>query len=236
MFRAAIDRQRLEFDTGGVRGGNELFRDRATGSVWQQSTAEAISGPLKGRHMQLYPFLLTTWGEWLQLHAGTLVLKPLPGYADRLARMNQVINAGVLATAPAPKGVLAQDDRLPAHERVLGLDVNGTAMAYPAEALEAARVVNGTQGDKPVLVVHQIDSDTTTAFVRQWHGRTLDFRAADASATRLEDAQTHSRWTAYGRCVSGPLRGAQLASLILEPEYWFAWSEFHPKTEVFQAH
>lgn len=22
--------------------------------------------------------------------------------------------------------------------------------------------------------------------------------------------------------------------LILEPEYWFAWSEFHPDTNIFQ--
>jgi hypothetical protein len=26
-----------------------------------------------------------------------------------------------------------------------------------------------------------------------------------------------------------------LKSLVLEPEFWFAWSEFHPKTEVFGA-
>jgi len=22
--------------------------------------------------------------------------------------------------------------------------------------------------------------------------------------------------------------------LIMEPEYWFAWSEFHPKTTIFE--
>ena len=37
-------------------------------------------------------------------------------------------------------------------------------------------------------------------------------------------------WTAYGVCVEGPMKGTRLKPLILEPEFWFAWSEFHPQT------
>ena len=46
-------------DNAGVVGGNEVFKDRETGSRWQQSSLEAISGPLKGERLDLYPFLLT---------------------------------------------------------------------------------------------------------------------------------------------------------------------------------
>ena len=66
-------------DNAGVVAGNEVFKDRETGSRWQQSSLEAISGPLQGTHLQLYPFLLTSWREWRRLHPDTLVLKPLPG-------------------------------------------------------------------------------------------------------------------------------------------------------------
>jgi hypothetical protein len=52
-------------------------------------------------------------------------------------------------------------------------------------------------------------------------------------ATELIDDQTKSRWSAYGECISGALKGTQLKSLILEPEYWFAWSEFHPGTKIY---
>jgi quercetin dioxygenase-like cupin family protein len=31
------------------------------------------------------------------------------------------------------------------------------------------------------------------------------------------------------------LKGARLKALILIPEFWFAWSEFHPQTKVFLA-
>ena len=60
-------------DNAGVVGGNEVFKDRETGSRWQQSSLEAISGPLKGERLELYPFLLTSWEEWRRLHPDTLV-------------------------------------------------------------------------------------------------------------------------------------------------------------------
>jgi hypothetical protein len=32
-----------------------------------------------------------------------------------------------------------------------------------------------------------------------------------------------------------PLKGTQLQGLILVPQFWFAWSQFHPSTELFLA-
>jgi hypothetical protein len=116
---------------------------------------------------------------------------------------------------------------------VLGLDVDGASKAFPLEALRRVRVVNDVLGGKPVLVVHQPRSDTTTAFLARAGGRTLSFEAADAEASGLVDRETGSHWNAYGACVSGPLKGSTLESLVLEPEYWFAWSEFHRDTAIF---
>jgi len=64
VFRAAVKGRTLEFVNAGVVGGNEVFKDQETGSRWQQSSLQAISGPLQGEHLQLYAFLLTDWGEW----------------------------------------------------------------------------------------------------------------------------------------------------------------------------
>jgi hypothetical protein len=84
-----------------------------------------------------------------------------------------------------------------------------------------------------VVIVHQPKSDTTTAFVATAAGRRLTFAAATPDATTLTDRETQSRWDAYGECTSGSLKGARLESLIMEPEYWFAWSEFHPATSIY---
>ena len=86
MFRAEAKGQPLVLDNAGVVEGNEVFKDRGTGSRWQQSSLRAISGPLEGTRLALYPFLLTSWQEWRRLHPDTLVLKPLPGYAERMPR------------------------------------------------------------------------------------------------------------------------------------------------------
>lgn len=234
MFRAAAQGKALEFDTVGLVGGNEVFKDRETGSRWQQSTLEAISGPLKGAHLELYPFLLTTWTEWRRRHPETLALKPLPGYANRLADLNKIINQGVVGLAgAAPKGAFSRDNRLPPRDTIVGLEEGAETKAYPMSALRRARVVNDVVGGVAVLIVHQPASDTTTAFVAQADGKRLRFRAADPDADKLVDLETHSTWDAYGVSVAGPLKGTRLKPLILEPEFWFAWSEFHPKTGLY---
>jgi len=233
VFRAQAKGKPLVLDNAGVVAGNEVFKDRETGSRWQQSSLEAISGPLRGEHLKLFPFLLTSWQEWRRLHPDTRVLKPLPGYADRIAEKNAMIRQGLSGEGAAPSDVTYHDNRLKPKTMILGVDVGGTSKAFPLDALRRERVVNDTLGGKPVLIVHQPASDTTTAFVARAGGRTLTFAAANEGATELTDRETKSRWTAYGECTSGALKGSALEAIILEPEYWFAWSEFHRDTGIY---
>ena len=204
-------------DNDGVIAGNEVFKDRGTGSRWQQSSLEAISGPLKGEHLKLYPFLLTSWDEWRRLHPHTSAL----------------VKRGLTGEGTAPDGVTYKDERLKPKTMVLGLDVNGSSKAFPLEALRRVGVVNDSLGGTAVVIVHQPRSDTTTAFIAKAGGRQLTFRSANADVTELVDRETDSRWDAYGRSVAGRLKGSTLERLILEPEYWFAWSEFHRDTAIF---
>jgi len=222
-------------ENAGVVGGNEVFKDVETGSRWQQSSLEAISGPLMGEHLALYPFLLTSWEEWHRLHPDTLVLKPLPGYAERIAAKNAQLRVGYPRERSAPADVVRRDGRLKAYEKIIGLTVGGASRAFPLDALARVRVVNEEIGGQPILVVNQPKSDTTTAFVARAKGMRLTFDEANAGATELIDRETRSRWDAYGTCTAGTLKGTQLEMLIMEPEYWFAWSEFHPKTTIFEA-
>jgi hypothetical protein len=236
VIRAEAKGMTLHFDYDSMNGSNEVFKDRETGSKWQQTLSTATCGSLKGTHLETCPFLLTKWGEWHRQHPDTLVLKPLPGYAERLPGLNKMINQQwslAVSNRPGPPGVFGHDDRLPAREMILGLEVGGEAKAFPISILHTARVINDRVGNAPVVVVHQPGADTTTAFDPRLKGRVLKFRAADPDADRLVDSETHSTWNAYGLCLSGKLKGSQLQPLVLEPEFWFAWSEFRPKTEVY---
>jgi len=233
VFRAKAKGRELHFDNAGVVGGNEVFKDRETGSRWQQSSLAAISGPLQGAHLELYPFLLTSWEEWHRLHPDTLVLKPLPGYADRIPAKNQQIRQGLSGEGAAPADIIYRDDRLKPKAMVLGLAVAGESKAFPLAALQQVRVINDRLGGKTIVVVHQPSSDTTTAFVASARGKTLTFKPGNQKATELVDDETGSRWNPYGVCLSGTMKGATLEPLILEPEYWFAWSEFHRGTKIY---
>ena len=233
MFRAAVKGRNLQLENAGLVGGNEIFQDQETGSRWQQSSQQAISGPLKGERLELFPFLLTDWAEWQHLHPDTLVLKPLPGYAERIPEKNEEIRQGLSGEGSAPAGLLRVDNRLKPKTMIVGLAVGGSDEAFPLTALRQERVINQELGSQPVVIVHQPSSDTTTVFVASANGTALNFRAANAGATELVDEQTKSHWTPYGECISGTLKGSKLTPLILEPEYWFAWSEFHPDTKIY---
>ena len=236
VFRAKFKGRLLHFDYDSMVGGNEVHKDRETGSRWQQSTGEAISGPLKGSHLELYPFVRTTWKEWRRRYPNTVVLKPLPGYDERMSNFSKRINAVTRSgEGAAPPDAFGHDDRLHPKQVVAGLRIGTETQAYPFSELRIARVVNDSVGGMPVLVVHQPSSDTTTAFDARAKHKILHFQAVDADASSLVDLETHSSWNAYGLCLEGKLKGTQLKTLILEPEFWFAWSEFHPMTNVYHA-
>jgi hypothetical protein len=236
VFRAEIDGRRLHFEYDSMVNANEVHKDVETGSRWQQSTGEAISGPLKGKTLTLYPFILTTWKAWRTRYPGTVILKPLPGYAERIPvlrpRQKQNLRSG---DGPAPDGSFSKDNRLRPREMIAGLAVGAETMAFPLSALRTSPVVNERVGGVPVVVIHQSSSDTTTAFEATVKGRALRFQASNADATSLTDFETGSTWDPFGLCLKGPLKGTQLKQLILIPEFWFAWSQFRPGTRLFTA-
>ena len=49
------------------------------------------------------------------------------------------------------------------------------------------------------------------------------------------DRETGSKWTPYGECIAGKLKGEKLDPITPLPSFWFSWAEFFPETEVFAA-
>jgi hypothetical protein len=236
VFRAEVKGRTLHFQYDRMVGANEVQKDLETGTSWQQATGEAIDGPLKGTRLTLYPVVRTTWAEWRKRYPQTMVLKPLSGYAERMpGRSKRIKEVTRLGPAGAPNGALVVDTRLPARETVAGLEVGRETVAYPFSALRVARVVNDRVGGLPIVIVHQPSSDTTTAFDARAQGKVLTFQPANDEASSVIDLDTRSMWNAYGLCLEGPLKGTQLKHVILVPQFWFAWSQFHQGTRVFTA-
>ena len=234
MFRAEIDGRALTFFHTNMVGMNFTFVDRETGTRWQQETGEAFDGTLKGRRLEIHPFLITTWKEWRQRHPRTQVMTPVPG----LAEMYDLMWATIQARRPGRPGPPSdrmprpEDTRLPAYEPIVGLEAGGARRAYPLDVLGTERFVNDQLGSEPVLVVYRPESDTVTVFSRNLGSRTLTFERRAPSGD-LSDVETRSRWNAYGECLDGELRGSQLKALIGVRQFWWSWAAFFPGTDIY---
>lgn len=233
MFRAEIDGRALTFFHTDMVNVNMTFADRETGTRWQQETGEAIDGTLRGRRLDIYPFLITTWKEWRERHPKTRVMEPVPGFEEMYENMWRAIQARTPGRAGPPADRIRREDpRLPAYERVIGLEAGGTKRAYPLEVLKKELVVNDRLGSELVLLIYTPRSDTVTVFSRNLAGRTLSFEMRPQSGD-LIDVQTGSRWNAYGEGVEGELRGSRLKALIGMPQFWWAWAAFYAGTDIY---
>jgi hypothetical protein len=236
VFRAEIDGRALTFFHTNMVAMNFTFADLQTRTRWQQETGEGIAGPLKGRRLEILPFLITTWKEWRERHPRTLAMAPVPGLEELYDQMWKTILArrpGV--PGPPPDRTLRPEDtRLAAYEPIVGLAAGGSRRAYPLDRLARERVVNDRLGGEPVLIVYVPETDTVTAFSRSIDGRTLTFRAV-ADSRDVTEEESGSRWNAYGECVEGRYRGRQLNSSIAIRQFWWSWAAFFPATDVYRG-
>jgi hypothetical protein len=81
--------------------------------------------------------------------------------------------------------------------------------------------------------------NTGLVFRADVKGRTLHFQYDRMVAANevQKDLETGSSWQqATGEAIDGPLKGTRLTlSVLLVPQFWFAWSQFRPGTKLFTA-
>ncbi|AYH42175.1 DUF3179 domain-containing protein [Azoarcus sp. DN11] len=136
-----------------------------------------------------------------------------------------------------PKFVKADDARfLQGDDRVLGVERNGIAKAYPVRILNWHEIVNDTFGAERIVVTFCPLCGTGIAYVAETGGKTLDFGVSGLlynSDVLFYDRQSQSLWSQIlAQAVSGPLKGAKLATVALAHTSWADWRQRHPDTLV----
>ena len=112
-----MDGRTLQFRLIGINNQNFLMEDRETGSWWQQITGEAISGPLKGRHLTQVLHDEVTLGLWRTEHPQSRVL----GLDAKQSRISSTWEAN---TGKAPVVTSRRpNDPLDARALVVGVEV-----------------------------------------------------------------------------------------------------------------
>ena len=210
-----------------------VMYDHQTDTLWSQFLSRGVEGPLDGQKLEIVPSIQTTWDQWQRLHPDTLVLDKLGGYLDDYYEdYYQGGRAGILGEAN-------EDRRLPGKELVVAIDLEGSAKAYPFHVMAAERVLNDAFRGEAVVVTFEPISETGGVFRSQVDGRSLTFHTLPDSGDGImlmQDQQTSSTWQAVtGRAIDGPLAGKALQRLPSHYSFWFAWSAFHPDTELFMA-
>ncbi len=216
-----------------------VMYDELTDSLWSQILAQAIRGPRTGDRIELVPSTLTTWGAWREEHPGTRVLLPPPisgtvGEDNGVRDYDRNPYAGYSENSRIGIGNNDfEDDRLHPKTMVIGVENGDVARAYPFPAVESAGgVVNDTVGGLPVVVA--IDpGGSLVAYERTVEGETLTFEGVDDRHLRAGG----SRWRVVsGLAIDGSFEGTQLRRANdVSPEFWFAWAQFHPETEVYDG-
>jgi len=124
-------------------------------------------------------------------------------------------------------------------DRVLGVERNGIAKAYPIRILVWHEIVNDDFNGTATVVTYCPLCGTGMTFDAQLKGRRLTFGVSGLlynSDMLLYDHQTESLWSQLlMQAVSGQFKGAELALLPIRHTTWGDWKERFPETLVLSS-
>jgi hypothetical protein len=248
VFERSLDGNDIRLGVSGLLRNSDLVMwDRASNSLWQQVTGEGIVGTHAGRQLTLLPSRIVSYGAFVEAFPSGLALGPDQGLGP-VYGVNPYVSYSS-RSAPYPFFTQAIDPRLPALDRVVGVDLGGAVKGYPFGLLAELRVVNDVVGGVPVTVwwgdpatADALDEPamaasegigTGVAYLSTVDGEVLTFEAVDEATFR--DLETGSTWTLFGEAFGGPLAGTSLEVALHRNEFWFAFAAFFPDAALATA-
>jgi hypothetical protein len=244
-FSRDFEGQVLDFGTTGrLRFSNLIMYDRQTETWWQQATGQGIAGEHTGEQLTFLPASIIGWEEFKQNFPDGQVLSRDTGFRRDYGRnpyagYDNINNSPFLFRGPETPGVL------PAMARVLTVELDGEAVAYPYEALQEQAAINDTIAGSEVVIFWQPgtasaldagviaqgeDVGAGVSFSRVVDGHVLTF---SFDGEKIVDDQTGSEWDVFGQAISGELEGTQLEPVVSVNHFWFSWAAFKPDTRVY---
>jgi hypothetical protein len=131
-------------------------------------------------------------------------------------------------------------------DRVIGVEINGEARAYPISVMTVHEIANDVLGGVPIAVTYNWPCDSVVVFDRRVNGQTLEFNNSglvwnsnllmydvhrDANGKQLIGGESLFNQL-LARGVSGTYAGAKLTLIPSTLTSWRVWSQSHPQTSV----
>ena len=140
VFDRRLEGKSHRFGVSGLLYQSDLLMyDRETESLWSQISAEAVTGPSRGRRLKMLRARIEPWGAWRRRHPDTTVLSPETGHQRRYGDSpygDYAVSEDVVERFFPPTRL---DRRYHPKMPTLGLRIaGGAARAYPASELAQA--------------------------------------------------------------------------------------------------
>ena len=128
----------------------------------------------------------------------------------------------------------ARDAQINGSDRIMGVNYNGIAKAYPIKILDWHEIVNDTFGDAHLTVTFCPLCGSGMVFLAEVDGQQLNFGVSGLiynSDLLLYDRNTESLWSQLMKtAVTGPLSGSKLTQVPAQYTTWRAWLKQYPDT------
>jgi hypothetical protein len=229
-----IDGKVTTFGVSGLLYNSNLIPyDRETDSNWSQMRLDCVNGELKGREVETYPMVETTWLTWKEMYPDTRVLSRNTGYNRSYGRYpyGDYRTDDDFLLFP----VANEDDRIPNKERVLGVLQDGTVRVYRfTDFGESVHVLQDTLKGNDLVIVGSEEHNFMLAF----RNNTADKKGLSFSAVQdqfpvvLTDNEGNL-WDVNGRAVAGPSIGDRLGIMPSFMGYWFSFAAFYPDLTIY---
>ncbi len=206
---------------------NKLMYDQQTHSLWNQFTGRPVVGKLTGSEivLKVLPVVTTTWRQWKKQHPETRVLALNTGFIRDYTPGKPYAHYFNSPELMFP--ALTNDKRLEPKDQVFGLRMTGVEKAWPLKSFKGGKVINDRIGVLNVVLLGDTDSKTVRAYRSE--GRHFEKFAKDLNTIKHDG----KLWLVTELALLGP-NGESLSRLPGHLAYWFAWSGYLDKAELYK--
>ena len=222
-----FDYQETTFGTSGkLVNSNLVMYDRATDSYWPQILGTAVTGPNKGRKLNEFPVVWTTWERWKNVFPQTIVLSKNTGFI-RAYGNDPYGSYGKNGTYYQQGGpffpVMKINNIFQPKEIFIGIEDGASALAVKKDTIRAEKVINTKLGNESIVVIYDEELDDALAFKSS--GRR--FRYQDGKS--VDDSG--SVWNIWG--ISDKNETMEFVNSF--NVMWFAWYAFYSETKIYEG-
>ena len=220
VFNPVVNGKYEKFRLVGMDHFNAMFEDETTKSWWRQSTGECIAGPLKGTKLSEVNSEQVALNAWLRRFPKSLILQGDEKFKSSFLQMDNYDKGN-------SKSNLTKRDTASWNPKswIVGIEKDFTAKAYDWNQLVAARIIQDSLSNLPLVILLENDSASFHTYSRKIDNDILNFSLRNDS---IVDLNSQSIWDYDGRCIEGKLKGASLEKIKSYQEYVHSWEYFHP--------